>query len=65
MTATAAHIGANGPASVGAGPVHGYSVAFAVGVDLQVLAALAAAILVRDRPTASETTPGDPAFAVG
>jgi predicted MFS family arabinose efflux permease len=64
-TATATYIATNGPASVSAGLVHGYSVAFAVGSGLLVLAALAAAVLVRDHPTADTAVAGDPALAVG
>jgi EmrB/QacA subfamily drug resistance transporter len=64
-TATASYIAANGRASEAAGLVHGYSVAFAVGSGLLVLAAVAAAVLVRDRPTATPAVAGDPALAVG
>jgi sugar phosphate permease len=63
-TATASYISANGPRSVSAGLVHGYSVAFAVGAGLMVVAALVAAILVTDRPTESPALAGDPALAV-
>jgi EmrB/QacA subfamily drug resistance transporter len=65
VTATAAYIRTNGPSSASAGLVHGYSVAFAVGAGLLVLAALAAAVLVRDHPTAPEAGPGDTALAEG
>jgi hypothetical protein len=64
-TATASYIATNGPSSVPAGLVHGYSVAFAVGSGLLVLAAVAAAVLVRDRPAATSAVSGDPALAVG
>ncbi len=49
-TATAAFIRVNGPASVSAGLVHGYSVAFAVGSGLLVAAAVVSAVFVTDRP---------------
>lgn len=48
-TATAGYIRANGASSVPAGLVHGYAVAFAVGTVFLLAAALAAAILVKDR----------------
>jgi hypothetical protein len=64
-TATASYIATNGRASEAAGLVHGYAVAFAVGAGLLVLAALAAAVLVRDRPTATSAVSGDAALAVG
>jgi hypothetical protein len=64
-TATASYIATNGRASVSAGLVHGYSVAFAVGSGLLVLAALAAAVLVRDHPTPDTALSGDAALAVG
>jgi EmrB/QacA subfamily drug resistance transporter len=64
-TATASYVRANGPASLSAGLVHGYAVAFAVGSGLLVLAALAAAILVNDRSAATPAISGDPALALG
>lgn len=64
-TATAAYIRSNGPGSVPNGLVHGYAVAFAVGSGLLVLAALAAALLVRDRAATDPAVLGDPALAVG
>ena len=64
-TATASNIATNGRPSESAGLVHGYSVAFAVGSGLLFLAAMAAAVLVRDRPAATSPVSGDPALAVG
>ncbi len=62
-TATASYIQANGPASVPAGLVHGYSVAFAVGAGFLVAAALAAAFLVTDRSVNQPVTSMSPALA--
>lgn len=64
-TATASFIRANGPASVPAGLVHGYTVAFGVGAAFLVVAALVAAVLVTDRPAAEPAFSVDPAFAPG
>jgi hypothetical protein len=62
-TATASYIRTNGPASLSAGYVHGYAVAFAVGAGFLVVAALVAAILVTDRGTAVQTAQTSPALA--
>ena len=62
-TATASYIRANGPASLPAGLVHGYAVAFGVGAALLVVAALVAAILVSDRPGSEVVMSADPALA--
>ena len=61
-TATASYVRANGPASLSAGYVHGYAVAFAVGAVFLVVAALVAAILVTDRGTAVQTAQTSPAL---
>ncbi len=63
-TATASYIATNGPRSVAAGLVHGYSVAFAVGAGFLVLAAVVAAVLVTDRPETLPAPAGDPALAL-
>ena len=49
-TATATYIAAHGPASAPAGVVHGFSVAFALGAGMLLLAALASAVFVTARP---------------
>ena len=64
-TATANYVLVNGRASLAAAYVPGYAVAFAVGSGLLVLAALVAAVLVTDRPSATQAVSGDPALAVG
>jgi EmrB/QacA subfamily drug resistance transporter len=64
-TATASFIRLNGPGSVPAGLVHGYSVAFAVGAALLVVAALVTAVFVTDRPAADPAVSVDPALAPG
>jgi hypothetical protein len=48
-TATASYIRANGRASLPAGLVHGYAVAFAVGAGLLAAAAVVSAVLVTDK----------------
>ena len=48
-TATASYIRVNGPASAAAGLVHGYSVAFAVGAGLLLVASLVSAVFVTGR----------------
>jgi hypothetical protein len=62
-TATASYIRANGPASVPAGLVHGYSVAFAMGAGFLVAAAVAAALLVTDRSVNQPVNSMSPALA--
>jgi EmrB/QacA subfamily drug resistance transporter len=62
-TATASYIRVNGPSSVPAGLVHGYSVAFAVGAGFLVAAAVAAALLVTDRSVNQPVTSVNPVFA--
>lgn len=62
-TASASYIRANGPASMSAGLVHGYSVAFAVGAGLLVAAALVSAVLVTDRAGAESDVGTEPALA--
>jgi EmrB/QacA subfamily drug resistance transporter len=62
-TATASYIRANGPASVPAGLVHGYSVALAVGAGFLVAAAVAAALLVTDRSVNQPVNSMSPALA--
>ncbi len=62
-TATAAFVRANGPASLPAGLVHGYSVAFGVGAALLVVAAVVSAVFVTDRPATDPAFPMDPALA--
>ncbi len=62
-TATASYISANGPASAPAGLVHGYSVAFAVGAGLLVVASLVAAVFVTDRPATVAGVEMKPALA--
>jgi EmrB/QacA subfamily drug resistance transporter len=64
-TATASFVRANGPASLPAGLVHGYSVAFAVGTVFLVVAALATAVFVTDPPASEEVLPVDAALAPG
>jgi EmrB/QacA subfamily drug resistance transporter len=53
-TATASYIRANGRASLPAGLVHGYAVAFAVGAGLLAAAAVVSAVLVTDKAGSSE-----------
>jgi hypothetical protein len=54
-TATASFIAAQGVASLSAGLVHGYTVAFGVGAVLLVIAAVVSAVFVTGRATTSET----------
>ena len=61
-TATASFIRANGPASVPAGLVHGYAVAFAVGAVLLLLAAVASAVFVTDRGVGAPVGAAEPTF---
>jgi EmrB/QacA subfamily drug resistance transporter len=63
-TATASYVQAHGPAFLSAGLVHGYSVAFALGAGMLVLAALASAVLVKDRPRAVPAAAPEPALAI-
>ncbi len=62
-TATASYIRANGPASLPAGLVHGYAVAFAIGAGFLVVAALAALVFVTDRSATVPAGQVDPALA--
>ncbi len=50
-TATADYVATHGRAFLPAGLVHGYSVAFAIGAGMLLLAALVSAVLVTGRPT--------------
>jgi MFS family permease len=63
-TATANYIAVHGRAFLPAGLVHGYSVAFAVGAGMLVLAALASAVLVNGRPREVAETVEEPTLAV-
>jgi EmrB/QacA subfamily drug resistance transporter len=62
-TATASYIAAHGRSFVPAGLVHGYTVAFAVGAGLLVIAAVVTAVFVDGRPSV-EVSPLEPALAV-
>ena len=64
-TATAGFIRVNGPASVPAGLVHGYAVAFGVGAAFLVVAAVVTAVFVTDHPVADPVVSGDPVLAPG
>jgi hypothetical protein len=59
-TATANYIASHGPRFAAAGVVHGFSIAFAVGAGLLMLAAVVSAIFVNARPSELATDPGAP-----
>jgi predicted MFS family arabinose efflux permease len=63
-TATASYVQSHGRAFLPAALVHGYSVAFAIGGGMLVLAALASAVLVKGRPGEIAATAQEPALAV-
>jgi EmrB/QacA subfamily drug resistance transporter len=62
-TATASYIRANGPASLSAGLVHGYAIAFTLGACFLVVAALVSAIFVTDRSAVVPAVQLDPALS--
>jgi predicted MFS family arabinose efflux permease len=64
-TATGSFIAAHGPASVPAGLVHGYSVAFAVGAALLLVASVVTAVFVTDRVEGETVMAVDTAAAMG
>jgi predicted MFS family arabinose efflux permease len=63
-TATAGYIAAHGREFVPAGLVHGYSIAFALGAGMLLLAALASAVFVEGRPSDTPAAAEEPALAV-
>jgi EmrB/QacA subfamily drug resistance transporter len=63
-TATAAYLTTHGPAFAAAGLVHGYSVAFALGAGMLLLAAIVSAVFVTGRPEEVAAPTGEPALAV-
>ncbi len=63
-TATAGYVAAHGRAFLPAGLVHGYSVAFALGAGMLLLAAVVSAILVEGRPKESRAPAEEPALAL-
>ncbi len=63
-TATASYMTAHGRAFLPAGLAHGYSVAFAIGAGLLVLAALVRAVLVTGRPREDTARAEEPVLAV-
>jgi hypothetical protein len=62
-TATASYLRVNGPASLPAGLVHGYAVAFALGAIFLVVAAVVSLIFVTDRSAAVPAVQMDSALA--
>jgi EmrB/QacA subfamily drug resistance transporter len=64
-TATANYIASHGPLSASAGVVHGFTIAFAVGAGLLVLAAIVSAALVNAGTAELRATAISPAMAEG
>ena len=63
-TATAAYLTTHGPAFAAQGLVHGYSVAFALGAGMLLLAAIVSAVLVTGGPREATVPTDEPALAL-